>query len=144
MSAYCTQADIQGEIQLQDLISLTDDNTPPLGVVDIAVLNQVIANASGQIDRMVGNVYDVPFSPVPPSILSMAIVITCYRLYRRRETPDELNKFYPDYKEVTDFLLKVQKREDVLDLSASQDFSQVAANMRSSIYGSGNWLPNSM
>lgn len=142
MSAYCTQADISGEIQPSDLIGLTDDTGT--GLLNSAVLNQVIANASGEIDRMVGNVYDIPFSPVPSSVESMAVIITCYRLYRRRETPDETNKYFNDYKAVRKHLEDVHNRKDVLDLSATQDFSQVAANTRSSIYGSGNWLPNSM
>jgi len=143
MSVYTTQAAILGEIQMMDLIALTDD-APKTGNVNVSVLNQVIANASGEIDRMVGNVYDVPFNPAPPSVASMALIITCYRLVRRRQVPDEKNKYFADYKEVREFLKRVQVREDVLDLSINADFSQVAADVRPSIYGWGNCLPNSM
>lgn len=143
MSAYTTQTAIQGEIQLTDLIDLTDD-APKQGIVNQKVLAQVIANASGEIDRLVGNIYDMPFNPVPPSVASMALIISCYRLYRRRLVPDERNKFFPDYKETRDFLNKVHKREDVLDLSITADFSQVAADLRPSIFGYGNALSNSM
>jgi phage gp36-like protein len=142
MSSYCSQSDIIGEIQLDNLIQLTDD-APVTGYVNTTILAQVIANASGEIDRMVGNVYDVPFVPVPPSVESMAIVITCYRLYRRRETPDELNKYFADYRIIREHLKAVHERKDVLDLSVQNDFSQVAANVRSGPYGWGNWLPNS-
>lgn len=142
MSVYCNQSDIEGEIQDADLIQLTDDNGT--GSLNSVVLNQVIANASGEIDRYVGNVYDIPFNPVPPSVESMAIIITCYRLYRRREVPDEKNKYYEDYRGVRDYLKLVQQREAVLDLSASQDFSQVAANTRYTPWGYGNWVSTSM
>lgn len=145
MSAYCTQSDILGEIQLSDLISLTDD-APSTGNVSATILNQVISNASGTIDRMVGNLYTVPFaSPVPPSVESMAIVITCYRLYRRREVPDEKNKFTEDYKETMDFLKKVKVGSEVLDLSVSKTVPPVAANQRATIFGySPIFAPNSM
>ncbi|MDE2097600.1 MAG: DUF1320 domain-containing protein [Patescibacteria group bacterium] len=142
MSAYCSQSDIEGEIQDSDLISLTDDSQT--GNLNSTVLNQAIANASGEIDRYVGNIYQVPFQPAPPSVQSMAIVITCYRLYRRREVPDERNKYYEDYKGVRDYLKRVQNREDVLDLSAQQDFPQVQSDGRPTIYGIGNQLSNSM
>lgn len=141
--SYTSQAAIQGEIQLSDLVDLTDD-APKQGVVNQKVLAQVIANASGEIDRLVGNVYDVPFNPVPPSVASMALIISCYRLYRRRLVPDERNKFFADYSEIRSFLKKVHKREDVLDLSITADFSQVAFDGRPSIFGGGNALVNSM
>ena len=143
MSAYTDQNSILGEIQLMDLIALTDDS-PKTGNVNQTVLTQLIANASGEIDRLVGNVYDVPFNPVPPSVASMALVIACYRLYRRREVPDEKNKFAKDYYETRKFLNAVHSREDVLDLSVSADFDQVQFNARPTIYGFGNILPNTM
>jgi phage gp36-like protein len=144
LSAYCTQSDIEGEIQNSDLIAITDDANQ--GSINTTVLNQVIANASGEIDRLVGNVYDVPFNPAPPSVQSMAIIIACYRLYRRRLTPDEKNLFWPGYKEVIAFLNKVHKREDVLDLSVTADYSQVQADVRGTIFSpaGGNYLSNSM
>ncbi len=143
MSAYTDQASIIGEIQMFDLIALTDD-APKMGIINQKILNQVIANASGEIDRLVGNVYDVPFNPAPPSVASMALIITCYRLYRRRLVPDEKNKYFPDYKEVREFLNKVHKREDVLDLSITADYSQVQANVRPTVYGFGNFVANTM
>jgi phage gp36-like protein len=141
--SYTTQTAIQGEIQHSDLVDFTDD-APKQGIINQTVLAQVIANASGEIDRLVGNVYDVPFNPVPPSVASMALIIACYRLYRRRLVPDERNKFFADYSEIRSFLNKVHKREDVLDLSVTSDFSQVSADVRPSIFGYGNALSNSM
>jgi phage gp36-like protein len=143
MSTYTNQTAIQGEIQLFDLIALTDD-APKVGIVNQSVLAQIIANASGEIDRLVGNVYDVPFNPAPSSVSSMALIIACYRLYRRRNTPDEKNKFWPDYKEIRDFLNKVHKRDDVLDLSVQNDFSQVQADLHPTPFGFGGQLSNSM
>jgi len=138
MSAYCTQADILGEIQEPDLIALTDDVTPPTGAVNSTVLDQVIANASGMIDRYVGNIYVVPFVTTPPSVRSLAITISCYRLYRRRLVPNEKNIFTEDYLAAIAFLEAVNKGELKLDLDAERDFSQVSANTTPSPWGSGN------
>ncbi len=129
---------------MADLIALTDD--AGTGYLDTTILNQVIENASGKIDQFVGAVYDVPFNPVPPSVVPMAITIACYRLLRRRETPDEKNKFYEEYKDVIEFLKGVQSRDNTLDLSIEDDFSQIQANLRGTIYAAagGNVLSNSM
>lgn len=143
MSAYCTQADIEGEIQAADLIQLTDDSIPPTGSVDTSVLNQVIANASGLIERYVGNIYDLPFNPIPPSVRSLAITITCYRLYRRRLVPDEKNNFTEDYLEAIKFLAAVNSGEKMLDASVGRKFSQVAANAVTTPWGSGNTIASS-
>jgi phage gp36-like protein len=143
VSTYCTQDDILGEIQEADLISLTDDESPPTGDVNATVLNQIIANASGVIDRMVGNVYDVPFSPAPPSVVSLCISIVCYRLFRRREVPDEKNKFTEDYRLAMRMLEGVNKGEQFLDLSVQRDAPMVAANVMASPWGSGNQTASS-
>lgn len=143
MSAYCTQSEIEGEIQFNDLVQLTDDSNPPLGVVNDTVLKQIIANASGVIDRYVSNQYDVPFSPVPTAVRSMAITIACYKLYRRRLVPDEKNNFTEDYNRAIDFLEKVNSGNAILDLTTERAFSQVAANTVASPWGSGNSLASS-
>lgn len=143
MSQYTNQSDILAEIQMADLIKLTDDE-PKTGSINVTILTQVIANASGEIDRMVGNRYSVPFNPAPPSVESMAIVITCYRLFRRREVPDEKNKFYDDYRDIQKFLKGVKDGDEQLDLSVSTAFEPVQFNQRPTIYGFGNYPTTSM
>ena len=144
MSSYCTATDVSGEIQASDLIFLTDD-APCMGVINQTILAQVITNASGEIDRMVGNRYSTPFNPVPPSVQSMALVITCYRLYRRRLTPDETNLYYKDYKDISEFLAKVKTGDEELDLTVQTAFEQVQYSGRPTVYGGayGGGLSNS-
>jgi len=144
MSAYCTQADIEGEIQAPDLISLTDDSYPPAGIVNATVLAQIIENASGVVDRYVGNIYEVPFSPIPAAVKSLTITIVCYRLYRRRLVPDEKNNFAQDYLEALKFLKEVNKGESKLGLETDREFSPVAANTARSPWGSSNSLASSL
>jgi len=136
MSAYTTQEAVEGEIQRSDLIMLTDDDR--VGVVSDTVLAQVITNASGYIDSKVANIYgtQIPFNPIPSSVANMALTITCYRLLRRREVPDEKNKFYESFKDVREFLDRVNKGEAMIDDIVVRDFSQVVFSARSTTFGS--------
>jgi phage gp36-like protein len=137
MSTYTTQAEINGEIQMADLIGLTDDENT--GQLNATILSQIIANASGEIDQACANLYgeQLPFNPVPSSVASMALTIVCYRLYRRRAVPDEQNRFFAAYSRVRDFLDGVNKAEFHLNDVPARDFAQVAFTGRSTIYGVG-------
>jgi phage gp36-like protein len=128
---------------------MTDD-APSLGVVNQQVLNQVIQNASGYIDRKLANIYgeQLPFNPVPLSVASMALTIACYRLLRRREVPDEKNKFYAEFKDVEKFLNDVNAGVAHIDDIPPRDFPQGALTAQTTIYGSqpfsNGWLVNTM
>jgi len=136
MSAYTTQSAIEGEIAPSDLIAFTDDGNT--GSLNETILNQIIANASGYIDARVANIYEVPFDPVPSAVASMALSIVCYRLFRRRLTPDEKNPFYEEWKEVRAFLDEVNKGEAHIDLTQQRDFPQGALTSQPSIYTGGS------
>lgn len=132
--AYCTIADIKGEISPDDLIALTDDNET--GSVDETVLAQIIDNASGYIDARVGNIYSVPFAaPAPPTVKNMAITIACYRLFRRRLTPDEKNLFAEDFMECKQFLDEVNEGKKHLDQSIPRSFPQGTYTGRGTSFG---------
>lgn len=132
MSMYTSRAIIQGEIASADLIALTDDNNT--GDVDDTVLNQIIENASNYIDGRVANIYDVPFDPVPTVVASMALSIVCYRLYRRRLTPDEKNNFAEEWYEVKKFLDEVNTGEKHIDLTQPRNYPQGALTGQPTVY----------
>jgi phage gp36-like protein len=148
-SIYTTQAAILGEIQMDDLIALTDDS-PALGVVNTTVLNQVIANAGGFIDSKIANIYgdQLPFITVPSSVANMALTIACYRLYRRRSVPDEKNNFTEEYNDVVKFLNEVNKGDAHLNDAPARDYPQGALTSQPTVYGnqpfSGGRIANSM
>lgn len=144
MSAYTNETDLLGEIQLADLIWLTDDK-PTTGNVNQTVLNQVIANASGEIDFYLANRYSVPLVPTPPMIESAAIAITCYKLFRRREVPDEKNKYKEQYDNAIKTLQAIKAGDEAIDVNVNQAFSPVQYNQRATIFGySPVYVPNSM
>lgn len=133
--AYTTQAAIEGEIQRADLIALTDDDRT--GAVNATVLTQIIDNASGYIDSKIANIYgeQLPFDPVPGSVANMALTIVCYRLYRRRNVPDEKNNFYVDFVDVKEFLDRVNKGEQMISDVVLRDFNPVAYTGTRTLYG---------
>lgn len=131
---------------MPDLIPLTDDSGS--GMLDNTTLNQVIQNASDYIDSMVSNIYSTPFAdPVPSSIKSMAVTITCYRLYRRRLCPDEKNTFLDEFSSVNEFLKMVNEGKKHISQAPPRTFPQGAVNGRPTVYGQqifGNQLANTM
>ena len=135
MSAYTNKAAILGEIQLSDLIALTDDDRS--GVVNETILAQIIENASGYIDSKIANIYgeQLPFSTIPVSVANMALTIACYRLLRRRQIPDEKNNFTDSWLDVKDFLNQVNKGEAMLSDVTLRDFAQVAYTGRNTMFG---------
>lgn len=146
---YCQQSDLLGEISSQDLIALTDDAQPPTGNVNAQVLNAAISNASGEVDSYLANIYAVPFgSPIPTAVVSMTVIITCYRLYRRRLTPDEHNRFFADYERVAEFLKRANNGEAHIDQAPFRTYPQGAASTRPILYAGsifgGGCLANSM
>lgn len=130
---YTNQAAILGQIQMEDLIALTDDDNT--GNLNSEILNAIIAASDDKINAAIANIYQVPVNPIAPPITSWSLTITCYMLYRRRLTPDEKNNFTEDYRQVISALDSVNKGEYHLNLTEVRDFSQVQVAGRSTIYG---------
>lgn len=85
--AYNDKDDILGEIAEEVLVQLTDDQY--LGVVNDDLVAKAIARADGEVDGYCGKRYVVPFEPVPPFIKALALDITVYNLFSRRENVPE-------------------------------------------------------
>lgn len=92
MSCYTSQTILDGYFSQQNLIWATDDNNT--GSLNLTVLNQVMATASGEVDAMLGAVYATPFAnPVPPTVVQAATLFACEALVGRRLVQGEPNKF---------------------------------------------------
>lgn len=93
---YATQDDLIRAFGEEELISLTDRASPPLGAIDTAVLAQAQAESSGEIDGYLEGRYTVPLSPVPPIVVVIDKDITRYRLYTN-VVPEQVQKRYDDW-----------------------------------------------
>jgi phage gp36-like protein len=80
---YCTLADIQATVPVNDLIQLTDDTVPPATVNQMNV-DRAITDAGELIDGYLRGRYTLPLSPVPGLINTLAADVAVYRLYARR------------------------------------------------------------
>ncbi len=87
--AYCTQADIQGEIGGQPLIELTDDEG--LGTAHAGRITQAIGQADAEIESHLAQRYTVPLTVGLVLLRDLSITLALERLYGRRpgSLPDD-------------------------------------------------------
>lgn len=87
--SYILQADLLGQLTEDQLIQLTDDGN--VGEVHAETVTQAIADAEAEINGYVATRYAVPVAaPVPALLKKLAIDITVYNLWRRRQKVPEL------------------------------------------------------
>jgi len=127
--AYTSQAAIQAEIPPPILIDALDDlGTGALDAPATANLNQVILNATNEVNRLIGQRYAglIP-DPPPSSIADAALVLAIAAIFRRRNQP--LHQEMQDkYKKVLAWLEKVGKGEEHLDLTVPANQAAAAAS----------------
>ncbi len=93
--AYSTQADLEKELESEQLVQLADDNDD--GIADVAVIADVIAKSDGIIDGYLGTRYTVPVTPVPDLVRGFSVAIAIYRLFgRRNQKNDARTRAYDD------------------------------------------------
>jgi len=108
--SYCVKDDLLGQISLDQLIQLTDDNSTH--VENSELITQAIADADGEIDGWVGKRISVPLSPVPDIVRKMSTDIAIYNLFARRQGAPEDRK--DRYKNAITFLRSVAEGKATL------------------------------
>ena len=109
-SHYCTQTDLENRISPLTLAQLTND-TAGATSADASVLDSILALVDAQIDGKAGQVYTVPFSPVPNIIRRIAVAMSCYFCFQRRPVNMDMPK---DWQVAYDNAIKIL--EDVSNL----------------------------
>lgn len=105
MADYFIMADLSAELPGKFLIQALDDNKD--GAEDTSVFAAIQASVKNEIDGKVGQKYDVAqFGVNPPALVkSIALVLACETLYRRRGVSDKDN---PYGKRATDARAKLE------------------------------------
>ena len=80
--SYCTQSDIEEQLDAAVLVQLTDD--AGAGVVASAVVQRAIDDADAEIDAYCSSRYETPFAAVPAIIRKLSVDMAAYHLYARR------------------------------------------------------------
>ena len=90
---YVTQQQLVDRFGEEELIQLTDRAN--VGAIDVAVLNQAIADAGAEIDGYLAGRYRLPLTTVPVILALYSGDITRYRLHDDGAT-DEVRRRYED------------------------------------------------
>lgn len=91
--AYATQQSMIVRFGESELIQVTDDESPQLGTINVAVLEKALNDASGMIDGYLAARYQVPVSPVPDLIELFTCDIARYFLHTK-EKPEAVEAGY--------------------------------------------------
>lgn len=101
--AYVTQAEVEAKIPPQTLRDQLDDDRD--GVADDGLLDQIITNASDEVDAFLAGLFTVPFDdPAPKVVRSATLAFVCEALYARRLVGDSKNPFSTSAKSFRDML----------------------------------------
>ena len=104
-AVYCAVSDLSAPSE--DLIQLTDDDGT--GVIDTTKIDLAITQAGYLIDGYLRGRYNLPLSPVPGLLTTLAAVITLRRLYSRRPAVPVPESLADDYKNALKVLENIQK-----------------------------------
>jgi phage gp36-like protein len=81
---YCNLVEIKKQLPEAVIVQLTDDTL--IGAVVVENVDKAIADADAEIDGYCRKKYDVPFTPVPSIINKLAVDISIYNLFSRRDS----------------------------------------------------------
>jgi hypothetical protein len=128
VSAYTTQAAVQGLIAQPDLYAALDDDGTQINV--IPQLNQIIADASNDIDARLANIYQTPFVGTPPAKVSAAcLIFVCERIFERRLAPEEKNPWTMQGDMWRKELTMISNDEIALDVNFSRAYAPGAVTL---------------
>lgn len=100
---YVTQAQLTDRAGEQMLIALTDRGTDALGVIDVDVVNRILADTAALIDGYLARRYALPLSVAQPMLVDVAGSIALYKLHTHEPDP----KIRQDYVDAVKTLERV-------------------------------------
>jgi phage gp36-like protein len=124
---YAKASDLLARYSENDLRQLSD---PSAAVIDDAVLERALSDASAEIDGYLVGQYVLPLAKVPAVLTRMACEIAMYRLLAMRPQ-DGFEDQRKRYEDVVRFLEKVAKGDINLSLDAIPVDASKAALARS-------------
>lgn len=112
---YCTLDDIRKVIDAEIVKQLTDDER--LDQINLARVQEAIAQADAEIDTWIGGRYPVPLSSVPTIIRKCSCSIAIMVLYRRRPMTVPGDVITDAYDDALHILKSLSRGEAALSLS---------------------------
>lgn len=123
---------MQAEIPEPVLRDALDDDGD--GQADAGLLDQIIVNASDEINGLIGGRYTTPLVTPPSVVKRAALVFSCEAVYRRRRNGDDQNP----YRKTADALRQVLK-----DIGAGKlSLDAAIVSDVTAAFGSATFLPS--
>lgn len=119
---YASKQDMIDQYGEVALIEVTDRAEPPAGVIDDAVLEKELTNASAYIDSFISRRYALPLAVLPPALKTPCMAIAFYGLLRGRHR-DEDRAAYDDARA---YLRDLSSGVALLDIGGSEPKSAPA------------------
>ncbi|KAB2908941.1 MAG: DUF1320 domain-containing protein [Ignavibacteriales bacterium] len=124
---YCSLADLQKRISVQEIIRLVSDSGSEPDFEDTSdagrlLVEAAIISAGTEIDFACAGRYTVPLSPIPARIVDICVDISVYNLFKRRfrDIPELIVKQYDDAKKE---LNEIAKGNRILNVNTSEENS---------------------
>lgn len=111
---YATQQDLVDRFGEDEVRQLTDRTNT--GAIDSTVVDQVLADASEEMDGYIGARYQLPLATTPTVLVRVCADIARYQLYID-QPPDQVAQ---RYKDAVTFLTQISKGTVTLGLPSSQ------------------------
>ncbi len=119
--AYATIAAMQKRFGEQELIYLSERDDAPADVINTAVIEQAITDASDMINGYLAGRYELPLVTVPNLLEQFCCDIARYKL-GTNDTPEHIET---RYKEAVKFLTSVAKGELSIGVNALGEDAKV-------------------
>lgn len=110
---YATQAGLETRYGTKLLVQLTDRGQPATGQIDVAAVEDALADADATIDGYLAARYRLPIVLVPKLLVHTAESVAIYKLHRK--APDE--KITADYRDAIKTLQDIAAGRQRLDLA---------------------------
>lgn len=105
-------------VRVRSALTRSADTAGTAGGIEESTLEQAIRTAQNTIDSRLGNLFVVPFNPVPEMIIDIATALAAYDAdltYREvRDYQSDLNPVLLRYKWATELLISIAKGDSTL------------------------------
>lgn len=119
---YALQSDMITRYGEQPLVELTDRNEPSEGVINTAVLQAALDDASSVIDTYIKRRYQLPLQTLPPALRQCCEAMAWFSLHRGRYTTEDRDA----YDDAIKFMKDVSNGIALLEVAGAEPPSAAA------------------
>lgn len=123
---YCSVETLIQTFDKSEIVRLSNEDGYDGEVVNTAVVDELIKQASAYIDTFLSERYTTPLSETPDIIANICETIVYYRLKQRKGAITNYDKVIYDYEDAKSYLNKLSGGKVKLDVEASTQAGEVS------------------